>query len=212
MRFLKNKIALAAALNSKRLEEVDMASSSLSTEIEPKIEFISNSQMKNTKGNKKVKRKKILGLYYTSEASRATKNIVKNYGRAICSFAVSHIAFPYLNQILKENDITLDEFIRYVKEIKDKIDGLYHFRSTILVTEADSPDLIAKKKAFAFIGEIFIKYFSVNWIFNSRVFHKEAHLKFRFRLLRRIRNPEFFTYLKDPKRDDKKTTKEAKNN
>jgi hypothetical protein len=46
------------------------------------------------------------------------------------------------------------------------------------------------------LGEIFIKNFSVNWIFSGKMTYKEAHLKFRFKMLRRIRNPELFTYLK----------------
>jgi len=63
--------------------------------------------------------------------------------------------------------------------------------------QEDSKEVAAVKRGFAEVGEVFIKNFSVNWAFHSRVFHKEAHLKFRYKMLRRVRNPELFTYLKD---------------
>jgi len=53
------------------------------------------------------------------------------------------------------------------------------------------------KKVFQEICIIFLKFFCVNWLYNSKISEKIAHLKYRFKLLRRVRNPQYFTYLKD---------------
>jgi len=189
MRFLKTKIAQAQAFRKRVQREARAAV----------VNLEASNPMK--KPQSPAKRQRVPGFSLTSEASRATKNISKNYGRAICSFALSPLALPYLGKILEEEGVSLEDFINYIKEIKGTIDGLLHFRSIILVNKNDGPEVIRAKRAFVGVSEVFIKYFSVNWIYNSRVFHKEAHLKFRFKVLRRIKNPELFTYLKESKRE-----------
>jgi len=191
MRHLKKKIARAL---SCRLDN------------SPKINIIQeeNSDMPTIlslekKGSLK-RRKRIPGYSTIPETSRATKNIVKNYGKAICNFATSQIAIPYLTQLIKD-DIQLTDFVAYVSQIKESIRGLHHFRSILIENNDDSPLIIKYKKLFKEISEVFIKYFSVNWIFSGKVLHKQAHLKFRFKMLRRIRCPELFTYLKNPIKD-----------
>ncbi len=140
------------------------------------------------------------GAASTSQASLATKNIVKNYGKAICTFATQPLANPYLYEIVGKYGLSVADFVGYINSIKESIDGLYKFRSILMINKEDDKDLVAKKKIFVEISEVFIKYFSVNWIFHSKVFHKTAHLKFRFKMLRRIQNPELFTYLKHAER------------
>ena len=185
MRFLKKKIALARSFHADKAEgpkktttiseENDIQQQSIHPQSSPKI------------GS-------------SSESYRATKNIVKNYGRAISAFALSKLAAPYLDKVLENEGLTIQQFTRYITQIRGKIDGLTHFRSTILIAQDDNSDIAANKRAFIAISEVFIKYFSVNWIYNSRVFHKEAHLKFRFKMLRRIQRPELFTYLRGKNR------------
>jgi hypothetical protein len=52
------------------------------------------------------------------------------------------------------------------------------------------------KRVFQGISKVFIKFFSVNWIFDGKLKYKNEHIKFRNRMLRRIEKPEMFTYLK----------------
>lgn len=135
--------------------------------------------------------------------TRATKNIVINFGKAIASFAVSPLATPYLEQILEKENITSKEFTDFVNEAKAGIGGIDSFRLLLLIDESrDTPRLAACKRAFAAISTVFIKYFSVNWITHGRVAHKLTYLKYRFKVLRRIQNPEFFTYISEGKRRD----------
>ena len=65
-----------------------------------------------------------------------------------------------------------------------------------MIRQIDSFEQQELKKVFSLIGEVFIKDVSVNWIFAARIKYKKAYLKFRFKVLRRIKNPEFLTYLR----------------
>jgi len=187
MRFLKNKIALARSFYARKAQERQTNTrTSQKTDINRGSSCVPQSPPK---------------LSSDSESYRATKNIVKNYGRAISAFALSNLAVPYLNNIVEKERISLQQFTEYIRQIKGSIDGLTHFRSTILIEQDDDHHIAAKKRVLMAISEVFIKYFSVNWIYNSRVFHKKAHLKFRFKMLRRIQHPELFTYLKKKNQD-----------
>jgi len=192
MSILKSKIARARkACPDHKIED------SFEYREEPAQERVKPTQQKKADGRKNKRRPREPGTYVTSERDRATKNIVKNYGKAICSFACSEIGKPYLETVLEKHNIKQHkEFLTYISKVKESIDSIQSFRSLLLVREDDPADVVAFKKAFAAIGEVFIKYFSVNWIFSGRITHKDTHLKFRFKMLRRIQHPEFFTYLK----------------
>jgi len=144
----------------------------------------------------KQPRRKIPGGFVTPEKIRCAKNIAKNYGRAISNFATSEIAKPYLEPLLRKQSIEMKEFLEFMRVNKRTIKGIDTFRALLLYKETDDKKLIANKKIFQEIGIIFIKYFSVNWIFTSKIVHKLTYLKFRFKVLRRIQNPELFTYIK----------------
>jgi hypothetical protein len=76
------------------------------------------------------------------------------------------------------------------------MNGIENFRDLMLIGEGDSTTLAGYKKMTQRLGEIFVKFFSINWIFSSRLNYKDAHLKARFKVLRRIRNPAMCTYFK----------------
>jgi hypothetical protein len=141
----------------------------------------------------------------------STKNIVKNYGRAICNFAVSGVAEEYLIDIITNGReaVTLDEFTSYINENKEKIDTIERFQQALVVGEEDDEKDAGIKRIFREIGIIFIKYFSVNWVFSGRLTYKIEHLKFQAKMLRRLKNPELFTYLK-PAHKRQKKMKEGK--
>lgn len=129
-----------------------------------------------------------------------SKNIVKNYGRALCAFATSSIAAPYIHNIMTENDFFVDIqiFGDYIKTKKEKINSIESLKELLIASEKDEQNTCFYKQIFQKVSIIFLKYFSVNWIFSGRLMHKRAHLDFRFKMLRRIQNPEYFTYLRTP--------------
>lgn len=190
MRFLKNKILLATQARLKKMnQDVSKPAHFLQSESQ---EFLLSPNAVETQPStpeKKVQKKR------TREPS-STKNLVINYGKAIASFAVSQLAVQYLEPLLKAEGVTLQEFIDFISQSKRTIGGIKSFRYLILTTPADTGKVVAFKKIFREIGAVFIKYFSVNWIMHGKVTHKITYLQYRFKMLRRIQDPENFTYVK----------------
>jgi len=125
-----------------------------------------------------------------------TKNIPINYGKAIASFAVSPLALPYLKSYLKGKALSVKEFVDLINESKEGIRGIDTFRAMLLIEKKDNLKIVLCKKAFQWISEVFIKCFSVNWIIHGRMAHKMTYLKYRHKMLRRIKQPEYFTYVR----------------
>lgn len=127
----------------------------------------------------------------------SSKNIVKNYGRAICSFILSDVGVPYLKPMILRERVRLEELRTYISNEKEGIDGISSFRRLLLPNECDEEKVIAYKNILKEMSVIFIKDFSVNWIFSGRLRDKLAHLKCRYKMLRRVLDPSHFTYLKN---------------
>jgi len=120
---------------------------------------------------------------------------MKNYSRAMTTFALSDMARPYLAPILDKSHQKRDAFILFIKSKKKKANCIKGLRELLLVKENDSEETCCLKKAFREISVIFLKFFSVNWIFHGKIADRIAHLRYRFRILRRVQNPMYFTYL-----------------
>jgi len=171
--------------------------------IEVKLEELSHrkdSFSPSTQCSDKKKDKRLV-----SEEYRSTKNIPKNFGKAIATFGLNKMALPYIETIIVKEGVTMAEFTGMMKLAKKTIRSIDSFRSLLLINDTDAPLLVRQKKAFQAISIIFVKYFSVNWIIHSRLDNKMVYLKHRSKMLRRIENPITFTYLKPFKgRDQRK--------
>ena len=128
---------------------------------------------------------------------RESKNIVKNYGKAMATFSLSIVAAPYLQNILLTRGVNMEAFKNFVINNKEKIDGIGTLRNLLFADATqDDPQLCKLKCAFRDICEVFARDFALNWIFSSRSQYKSALLEFRFKMLRRVRDPSSFTFLK----------------
>src|SRR4051794_2457375 len=99
----------------------------------------------------------------TTELS--VKNLIKNYGRAIVSFADSALSDPYL---LDFSSKYVEEFRTFIRKKKFAIVGVENFKSLILPSKLDNSRVMNFKMLFKQLAIVFIKYFSVNWIYNSK--------------------------------------------
>ena len=115
----------------------------------------------------------------------------------MCSFASSKLALPYLEQIHTKIDFHINAFQKHVHAQLKTIDSLHSVRSLFYVESDNSKTTAVFKRVFQEVSIVFIKYFSVNWIYQGKMSHKEAHLRSRFKMLRRVKEPEFFTYFKE---------------
>ena len=129
-----------------------------------------------------------------------SKNIVKNYGKAMAAFSLTETASPYLDAALAQNGATFEQFKQFILKHKEQIDSIESLRQMMLPEEDDEAEVAGVKRAFQVICEVFARDFALNWIFNSKSNQKETLLRYRFKILRRVQKPECFYYLKS--RDD----------
>jgi hypothetical protein len=194
MKFLKKKIQLCK--QSSRLVMDSRHEDSPCVSNLPKIIVCADKLDKPSKAEAKIKkRNRVAGQPISKHSARAIKNMAKNFGRAICNFGVSDMSTLYMNKLGLSSDKIIS-FRNYLGKEKDNIEGIDSFRNMMLIRDNDSSDLQYFKKMFQKLGEIFIKYFSVNWIFDGKVTYKNEYLRYRFKMLRRIQKPDLFTYIK----------------
>jgi hypothetical protein len=89
----------------------------------------------------------------------------------------------------------MKDFITHAGKMREYIQNINNFRSAILPLETDTEEVKRHKRIFRKLAEIFMKYFAVNWIFSGKLHYRKVYLKHRGSMLRRIRQPESFTYL-----------------
>ncbi len=123
-------------------------------------------------------------------------NIMKNYCQAMISFALSPLADFYLLRENESRELGLEHFRQMLSAQKTKINCIKSLREVLLVEKSDSKEIQAFKKLFQVACKIFIKYFSVNWIYNGKLTDRVRYLEYRGKILRRIQDPEHFTFLK----------------
>ena len=131
-------------------------------------------------------------------AAKGTK-IVRNYAKALCSFAASDMAIPYLKDMISKDfqgKADIAGFQKHMKDQKGKTASISSLRGLLMINKNDTEREKAYKQMFSQISILFLKFFAVNWIFSGKVKYRLEHLKYRQKMLRRVRNPEFFTYLK----------------
>jgi len=192
MRFLKNKILLAEEARQRREQKSQSSSPSdrsLSLKISPETinldqEIPHNNSTRRMKPSSPIHTTNNLNLTFT----KPTKNIIINYGKALASFAASDLADPYIKREFGHEKVDVEKFKRYANEAKAKVAGYESFESLLAATNTDAPEMVLFKKMLRKLGEVFIKYFSVNWIIHGRVTHKLVYLKHRSIVLRRIQS------------------------
>jgi len=148
----------------------------------PKIEYIEEK----TPCRKELKDKMM--------SKTPNKNIIKNYTRAMLSFAVSKTAVPYLQKFVHQEQSVLNlcEFRTFLKNLKEDMNSIRNLRELLIIKALDSEKVVLFKKMLKMICIVFLKFFSVNWIYNSRMNDKFIHLKYRFKILKKIKDPKHF--------------------
>jgi len=114
------------------------------------------------------------------------KNLFKNYGRAICCFIVSELSDPYLDSMLIGLEVDKAQFKSYVQEKKKTILGIIEFEDLFFIQSRDSTVVRCYKNLIVKLSEIFIKYFSTNWIIHGKLQYKMIYLKCRMKILKKI--------------------------
>lgn len=209
MRFLKLKIAKAqeSVLKNQKAQALNIKIEPQQDIVPVKIEAVDNTVLNTLKettpktvarktSNKSTSKPQSPLSDKSQRGSTSAKNIIKNYGRVLANFAASDLALPYLIKLAEQENIEPKEFRKFIASKTKQARCIKGLRDLLLVNEKDDNVAVAYKRIFRELAIIFMKFFSVNWIFGGKLCDKKIHLKYRFKILRRIQNPEFFTYLK----------------
>jgi len=70
-------------------------------------------------------------------------------------------------------------------------------REMLLMGADEGEEDLEFKITFQKICIVFLKFFCANWLYDSKIAEKVMHLKCPFKIMRRGRTPQYFTYLKD---------------
>ncbi len=192
MRFLKNKIAMARGLplQSDSPTQNPIEIPQIPVEIPPVNPITPRFQ--RAQNTVPVPEPPVMVKKHISG-----DNIIKNYGRAMTNFAMSNLSKQYLISITNRLGITIKDFQDYIEKKKKSANCIKQLRNMLPLGEDPRDPDLDFKKAFQQICIVFLKFFCVNWLYSSKIAEKIAHLKYRFKIMRRIKNPQHFTYLKD---------------
>ena len=119
---------------------------------------------------------------------------MKNYCRALINFGLSELVRPYIITEA-ENGLSFERFQQILNHKKKSVNCIKGLRSLLVEERRSSNEMREWKAMFQKSCEVFLKYFCVNWVFNSRVDDKMKHLRYRARILRRVQNPAYFQFL-----------------
>ena len=191
MRFLKRKIARALELSEMRFASQTASESSgpsspegQAQEIASKLRIrVKDQVLPNPSDQVPHKKRSAVG-----------NNIVKNYSRAMVNFGLSDMARPFMED-KPENGLSYERFRQILNCKKRNVNCIRGLRCLLLEDKRDSEEMRQWKAMFQRCCEVFLKYFCVNWIWNSKIGDRLRHLRYRGKILRRVRNPEQFTNL-----------------
>jgi len=196
MTILKNKLA-----HARKIHELKQAQARVQEKIpleaqnSPINSISTNDQLTSQENNSQKSSRKSSASLKSEGKKETCQNIVKNYSRAFTNFSLSSLALPHLKPELLKYDLSYDDFNTYIIKNKPKINCIKNLRGALFIKSNDNDKMKALKEVFQKMCQVFLKYYSVNWLFHSRIDNKMIHLNYRFKILRRVNNPEYFTYL-----------------
>ena len=139
---------------------------------------------------RKVK-KEINKISHNSSLRNDTKNIPKNYGKAMLNYIQKNTR--EIKKFISQHDVDLMELMIVVKEFKGKINTIHDLRE--MWGEQAKDDKV--KKCIRILSYHFMRMKCLPYIFNSRIRNYHTHIKYRKKMMEGIRDPEKFTKIKE---------------
>ena len=116
-----------------------------------------------------------------------TKNIPKNYGKAIISFIEKYK--DIVMKICSDLDVPFEDFYSDMMEYKKTINTISDLRK--LWTE------YKYAQCMRIVSCLFLRKYSLSYIFNSRICNFKSHIKYRQRLIEAVSDPHGFRHIKE---------------
>ncbi|CAK89797.1 unnamed protein product (macronuclear) [Paramecium tetraurelia] len=128
---------------------------------------------------------------FSSQEQKDTKNIPKNYCKAIITFATKHQALCH--QILGDQ-LKVVKFLERITVYKKKLMNIRIFSG--LLSQSEDPTEEEFNQTFRILSRIFVKKYAINYIFNSKIVQHNWHLQYRQQIYKGIKNPKNFSHIK----------------
>jgi hypothetical protein len=116
-----------------------------------------------------------------------TKNIPKNYGKAIISFIEKYRL--EVSEICDRTGVPFEDFEEEMIAAKKTINTIADLRRLWVEHKY--------AKCMRIISNLFLRKYSYSYIFNSRICNFSSHIKYRHRICEAIKNPRAFRHIKD---------------
>lgn len=126
-----------------------------------------------------------------SKMKNDTKNIPKNYGKAILTHIQKNTYT--VKKILAHEGVSFAEFMSQVRKNKTRINSIADLRK--MWGEGDYDNKM--KKCFRMLSHDFMRRHCLMYIFNSRVKNFGTHIKYRRKIISGIEKPSDFTNIKE---------------
>ncbi|CAD8101210.1 unnamed protein product [Paramecium sonneborni] len=125
------------------------------------------------------------------QEQKDTKNIPKNYCKAIITFASKNQA---LCQQILGDQLKVVKFLERITVYKQKLINIRIFSG--LLTQSEDPEEEEFNQTFRILSRIFVKKYAINYIFNSKIVQHNWHLHYRQQIYKGIKNPKNFSHIK----------------
>ncbi len=116
-----------------------------------------------------------------------TKNIPKNFGKAIINFYEKNPAL--MKRITQVNEVDYKELLEELTKLKPKLNTISDLRKLWVDHE--------QAKCLRVISELFLRRHCMHYIFNSRVWNYKSHIKYKTRFREALKSPDSFSFIKE---------------
>lgn len=106
---------------------------------------------------------------HSSSPTSPKSRIIKDFICALIEFSLSKLSKPYIEVILQTKEISAQGFREFIQSRKNNMNRVSDLKDMLQVSEADNNSQIISKRVFQELSVIFIKCFSVSWIFVARL-------------------------------------------
>src|SRR5688572_2138224 len=103
---------------------------------------------KEVTNNQETFRRQALFVLFQDQSVLRTKNVIKFYTKALCSFVSSSLAVPYLEQINLKHGINIKIFQNYIYSQRALLVNLNRIRALFIINQNDGEALTKFKKVF----------------------------------------------------------------
>ena len=117
--------------------------------------------------------------HHISQMKNDTKNIPKNYGKAILSFIQK---YPKTKQIVESFGVKYPDFLMHIRRLKKKVNSIDGLKKMWGAGNIDHK----MKKCIRIISHIFMRKHCLPYIFHSKVRNYTTHIKYRAKLIEGI--------------------------